>query len=142
MIMVDEVHVWPHARGVFKKGSCHLTTDGALEELHAFAMSIGLRRAWFQNGPTHPHYDLTPKKRQQALQAGAVFVPAKLQARARLDKRKPLVPRLLWRCSNAACNAKEPVEFIDPELGYVLGDREPCVLCLDGCAYVVAEEIK
>lgn len=47
-----------------------------LEELHRFAVSIGLRRSWFQ-GPRqhrHPHYDLTEGKRWQAIRAGAVEV--------------------------------------------------------------------
>lgn len=52
------------------KSSCHLATDGDLEELHQFAESIGLRRAWFQNRSL-PHYDLTPTKRAMAVRNGA-----------------------------------------------------------------------
>lgn len=52
----------------------HLTCDPTddLEPLHAFAAGLGLKRSWFQprNG-IMPHYDLTPTKRLQALQAGA-----------------------------------------------------------------------
>ena len=50
----------------------HMTTDGPIEELHAFAAKIGMRRAWFQNHPKHPHYDLVPSRRQRALQYGAI----------------------------------------------------------------------
>lgn len=85
-IMVDELQVWPVARGIFTAGSCHLTTDGELDDLHAFAARIGMRRAWFQSGRI-PHYDLTEGRRQRALAAGAVFVPAKEQARRRIAKR-------------------------------------------------------
>jgi hypothetical protein len=85
--MVDELRVWPHARHrCFMCGSAHLTTDGPLAELHAFAARIGLRRAWFQDRST-PHYDLSPGKRELALDAGAVFVEARVQARRRLEER-------------------------------------------------------
>jgi Protein of unknown function (DUF4031) len=42
-----------------------------LEELHAFAARIGLRRTWFQDKPPLCHYDVTDTKRQQAIAAGA-----------------------------------------------------------------------
>jgi hypothetical protein len=83
-VMVDELQQWPGARPPFDRGSCHLTTDGPLDELHAFAARIGLRRRWFQNHPRAPHYDLTPGRRDEALRAGAVFVPVRTQARRRL----------------------------------------------------------
>lgn len=90
VIMVDELTVWPHAKHrCFKNGSSHLTTDGPLEELHAFAQRIGLRRAWFQDGRV-PHYDLSPVRREAALAYGAVFVPAREQARTRLAARGAL----------------------------------------------------
>lgn len=62
----------PGAERYFGNGkqSCHLTCDGNLEELHAFADSLGLRRSWFQRGSI-PHYDLTPNKRAAAVRAGA-----------------------------------------------------------------------
>ena len=85
--MVDELQRWPNARRPFDKGSCHLTTDGTLDELHAFAERIGLRRAWFQEHTSAPHYDLTPSKQARALLAGAVFVPAREQAKARIARR-------------------------------------------------------
>jgi hypothetical protein len=87
-IMVDELRRWPGAKWPFQKGSCHLTVDnglGSLEELHAFAIRIGLRASWFQNHPMAPHYDLTPGRRGAALDAGAVFVPARTQALARRE---------------------------------------------------------
>lgn len=82
MIMVDELIVWPHAKHrCFKKGSCHLTTDGSLEELHEFAKKIGMRREWFQEHRLMPHYDLSPARREAALAAGATFVPWRTQIR-------------------------------------------------------------
>ena len=88
MIMVDEMRVWPHATGIFRRGSCHLTTTGVVSNLHEFALLIGLRRSWFQNGRV-PHYDLTRERRDTALINGAVFVPAKEQARHRRSLKTP-----------------------------------------------------
>lgn len=79
MIIVDKIRYYgqkpePGGERYFGNGkpSCHMSCDGDLEELHRFAQSIGLRREWFQNHRSLPHYDLTPNKRAQALRAGAV----------------------------------------------------------------------
>lgn len=58
---------------------CHMMSDlpdreANLEELHAFAAKIGLKREWFQDSPRFPHYDLTPYKRVFAIRKGAVQV--------------------------------------------------------------------
>jgi hypothetical protein len=55
----------------------HLTVGPCddLDELHAFAGRIGLRREWFQDEPWPlAHYDVTESKRRQAIAAGAVPV--------------------------------------------------------------------
>lgn len=38
----------------------HLVSDSSVEELHAFAALIPMKREWFQGPPEHrfPHYDL------------------------------------------------------------------------------------
>jgi len=51
--------------------SCHMYAD-TLDELHAMALSIGMKRAWFQNHPEFPHYDLVPARRERAVAAGAI----------------------------------------------------------------------
>ena len=51
---------------------CHMLAD-TLEELHAMADKIGLRRSWFQNKSV-PHYDICKSKRTLALTHGAVEV--------------------------------------------------------------------
>lgn len=84
-VRVDELRKWPTKIRCFKPGSCHLTAD-TLEELHAFAARLGMKREWFQPKST-PHYDLTASKRERALELGAVFVPGKEQARARMAAR-------------------------------------------------------
>ncbi|MBO6937556.1 MAG: DUF4031 domain-containing protein [Deltaproteobacteria bacterium] len=85
-VYVDEVMRWPTATRTFRDGSCHLTAD-TVEELHAFARKLRLRREWFQDCNS-PHYDLTPGKRVSATRLGAVFVPAKEQARRRLAMKR------------------------------------------------------
>lgn len=50
--------------------ACHLVAD-SLEELHAFAARLGLRRSWFQDRQDLPHYDITQNKRRVALKLGA-----------------------------------------------------------------------
>lgn len=52
--------------------SCHLVAD-TVDELHAFAKRIGMRREWFQSSRRGmPHYDLTRGRRQKAVKAGAI----------------------------------------------------------------------
>lgn len=85
-VYVDELRRWPTSGMTpvcFRDGSCHLTADTEAE-LHAFARSIGLRRSWFQDHPIHPHYDLTKRKRELAVEKGAVFKSAREQAEERL----------------------------------------------------------
>jgi hypothetical protein len=77
VIYVDNFRV-PATVGRLRARWSHLTSD-TVEELHAFAESIGLRRAWFQEACKHGrcvpcphwHYDVTDTKRQQAIDAGA-----------------------------------------------------------------------
>lgn len=55
----------------------HLTSTENEEELHTFAVKIGLKRPWYQCHSRHPkrtrpHYDLTtPRAVQRAITAGA-----------------------------------------------------------------------
>lgn len=83
--MVDEWRRW----GTGMRSSCHLTSDEAgLGSLHRLAARIGLKRCWFQPRSS-PHYDiLSAARRRRALELGAVFVPAKQQAVARLARRR------------------------------------------------------
>ena len=52
--------------------SCHLIAD-SVDELIEFAVSMGLRREWFQP-KSSPHFDLTADGRQLAVQNGAVEI--------------------------------------------------------------------
>ncbi len=83
MVYVDELFV----RGHWRYGpSCHLlpqtpADEKHLEELHAFAATIGMRREWFQSG-RWPHYDLTKGRRLVAVRAGAVEITSREYIRA------------------------------------------------------------
>lgn len=52
--------------------SCHMTADSD-EELHTFALKLGMKRSWFQGPPKHTlhHYDLVRSKRILAVRYGA-----------------------------------------------------------------------
>ena len=61
---------------------CHLLAD-SVEELHGFAQGVGIKRRWFQDH-RHPHYDLSPTRRRQAVERGAIEVTTReLLPRAR-----------------------------------------------------------
>jgi hypothetical protein len=49
---------------------CHMLAD-TLDELHAMADRIGLRREWFQSKASTPHYDVSLEKRALAIRHGA-----------------------------------------------------------------------
>lgn len=65
-IYVDPLRDWGWKLGP----SCHLIANSN-EELHAFALRIGIKRAWFQTGST-PHYDLVKSRRDKAVSLGAI----------------------------------------------------------------------
>lgn len=90
-IYVDEIRQWPTPIRCFKAGSCHLSAD-SLDELHAFARKLRLRREWFQDHASMPHYDLTIEKRARAVKLGAVEVSAREQARRRIAIRNCTTP--------------------------------------------------
>lgn len=81
---------WPYSK------SCHLIAD-SLEELHEFAIKkVGLKRAWFQDKPGSPHYDLNESKREVAVKAGAIelnrnnFIAKLKEVRAKVNPAEPL----------------------------------------------------
>jgi hypothetical protein len=84
MILVDEAR-YPYRGKLY----CHMMSDladphEALAELHAFAQQIGLKRSWYQEHSS-PHYDLSPRYRALAVQAGAEAVTS-----------RELVRRCIW----------------------------------------------
>ncbi len=74
-IYVDELRDVREVMGRGRPGLwCHMVTDDGLEPLHALARQIGLPQRAFQAHARHPHYDLTPSLRAQAVALGAVEV--------------------------------------------------------------------
>jgi hypothetical protein len=74
---------------------CHLWSDD-VEELHEFAKKIGMKRSWFQNKPTFPHYDLVPRRRAAAVKLGAKQCSLK-----EFLKERFLKANVQTRCSNS-----------------------------------------
>jgi hypothetical protein len=68
--------------------TCHLATDGELEELHAFARALGVPRLAFHATAKFPHYDLRAAHRALAVAKGAIEVSSKELVR-RCFLRKP-----------------------------------------------------
>lgn len=57
-----------------------------LDELHAFAARIGMRREWFQDKPwPRAHYDVPEVRRRAAIAAGAVTITWREGGRMRLE---------------------------------------------------------
>ncbi|HKA04117.1 MAG TPA: DUF4031 domain-containing protein [Acidimicrobiales bacterium] len=67
-VLVDEAR-WPW-RG---RRWCHLVSDASLDELHEFAVRLGIPRRAFQGD----HYDLHEEGRARAIELGAVPVPSR-----------------------------------------------------------------
>ena len=65
---------------------CHMLAD-SLEELHEFALKLGMKREWFQDGSA-PHYDLSKTRRALALKLGAVEVPIRINGKANPEWRR------------------------------------------------------
>lgn len=52
---------------------CHMVAD-SLDELHAMADRIGIKRQWFQADGSVPHYDICKSKRKLAVAFGAIEI--------------------------------------------------------------------
>ena len=76
MIYVDRLRIHDPRRACGYP-TCHLATDGELNELHGFAASIGVPRMAFHARASHPHYDLREHHRALAVAAGAIEVSSK-----------------------------------------------------------------
>lgn len=71
----------------------HLVSDHSYEELHVFAVELGLRVEWFQGD----HYDIPAHVREHAIALGAEAVDARVLVRRLRDAglrrpRSPLTP--------------------------------------------------
>ncbi|WP_371733868.1 DUF4031 domain-containing protein [Rhodoferax sp. BAB1] len=71
MVYVDDAEVQKHGYAWF-----HLMAD-SIQELHEFAVGIGLPARSFHRGALYPHYDVTAGQRRRALRHGAVAISAR-----------------------------------------------------------------
>lgn len=69
-VYVDEL---PAAGWGKWNGGAHMLAND-IDALHEMADRIGLKRAWFQEQGSFPHYDLTASKRRLAVAAGAIEI--------------------------------------------------------------------
>lgn len=70
-VYVDPVMAYGASKTFRWLRSCHMYAD-TLEELHAMARAIGMRREWLQTADGLPHYDLVPARRAMAVERGAI----------------------------------------------------------------------
>ncbi len=75
MILVDGVT--EYETKLRHKSWSHMVSTVGVDELHAMADRLGLKRSWFQTGSFN-HYDITPPKRLMAIRFGAVSVDSRL----------------------------------------------------------------
>jgi len=59
--MYEKVEARKETSSMIHTDGVHLMGDN-LQELHLFAISVGLKRQWFQDHPQHPHYDITTSR--------------------------------------------------------------------------------
>lgn len=75
MILVDPLTWHPTGREHPRRRRwAHMVSTHGDAELHAFARDLGLKRAWFQSHPRHPHYDIRPNRWRIAQERGALLV--------------------------------------------------------------------
>lgn len=112
-VYVDDVRI-PATVGRISARWSHMfvAPDGDIEELHALAARIGLRRSWFQaKGWPRDHYDVTDARRAAAVAAGAVPVGWAEAGRWRTDA--------IAAAKAAALNApKPPAPTLSPARRY------------------------
>lgn len=106
MILVDGIS--EHVTPLRHKRWSHMVSTVSDEELHAFAARLGLKRAWHQHG-SFSHYDITPPKRERALQLGARSVSARALLFLNHDYANRRQVRPCARC--VECGAVDPGSF-------------------------------
>lgn len=94
MIYVDAAEWKKSPTG--RKSYAHMVAD-SMEELHAFAERIGVKKHFFHRSKTAPHYDITSEQHVVAIANGATLV----DSREVLAKGKLLLPAKLGPLSDA-----------------------------------------
>lgn len=103
-VYVDGISTHDFVKGAaarWGKRWSHLTADTE-DELHAFAASIGLKRAWAQKmGTLFFHYDVIPSKRGQAVQKGAIEITRRQLGEILRARREAGLPFAVLRGSSS-----------------------------------------
>jgi len=69
------------------KFRAHMTAT-TIPELHEFARNLGVASCWFEKPRRHPHYDITPDQREEAIRRGAVKVDSRELLQIAKDSRQ------------------------------------------------------
>jgi len=73
-VYVDNVYIPAKVGNMRPAVWCHMTAD-TKDELHAFAVMLGMNTRWFQDKPNGLwHYDVTKTVRARAVRAGAIEI--------------------------------------------------------------------
>lgn len=75
--------------------ACHMIAD-TVEELHAMAEAIGMKKDWFQL-KSFPHYDLLRFRRDAAVKLGAVELDKRLFIRRLQEIRTKTIAPMVER---------------------------------------------
>lgn len=75
MTVYVDAPVWKKSK-TGRKSYSHMIAD-SLNELHEFAVTIGVKQHFFHSTAKHLHYDITAEQYDIALNAGAVEVSSK-----------------------------------------------------------------
>lgn len=121
-VYIDPMINWGKVIGRAGPEWCHMIAD-SLDELHAMAVKLGLRRH-FQDKASFPHYDIgTHRVRALAVSLGAIDCDKRtfVNHKRRLQGRPPLAP-IVPRNDRAA----EYTIIHSDECGKDLGYDEPC----------------
>jgi hypothetical protein len=102
-IYVDALEEWGWKMPDRTVSSCHMFTDTvSLDERHAFALRIGMKRQWFQLSRVAPHYDLTRSRRDAAVRLGAIEVDRREASRIWRERRALVQAAALAPTGNAS----------------------------------------
>lgn len=75
-IYIDEA-TWVTKAKNPRKQYAHMISDTSLEELHSFAVQMGIKRHFFHQSRSCKHYDISGEQIQKVKDAGAIEVPTR-----------------------------------------------------------------
>lgn len=76
MTIYIDLPIWKKSENGCKSYS-HMMSDVSLEDLHRFAAETGIKKHFFHNTRSCPHYDITEEQIKQVKDAGAIQISSK-----------------------------------------------------------------